>query len=302
MRSRLLIIARGFIRQRGITDALSISQIASRILQKSLTAQDALVISQLVQRVAAQPRQTLENLFTSESVVELNARVRAVADALAISEFALPRYGRLRLASDSLVTGESVVRLVEKTGSLLNRLPCPWFRSNRRGGASFHRSPFDERNKFASKASVRLALDLLAISEAAVRTSGRVRTALDHLTLVETIARLRFGVRFGVDHLTLVEALLEHLGSARFTLDHLFTSELGVAVPVTGYWDYLLPFPEGNSPVESDIRHLGWVRSQYVAGWFQPERATGRVDLLASLAISNLINVTADGNLECIEE
>jgi hypothetical protein len=109
-------------------------------------------------------------------------------------------------------------------------------------------------------AALRSSFDALLIAQAvsAVRSTGTfTRIALDALGTAEAAIRTLAVTRGTTDALAITQAVTIGRSFARTTIDHLSTLETCVAiVQVGGPWEYVLPFPTGNSPLISNLQYV----------------------------------------------
>jgi hypothetical protein len=101
------------------------------------------------------------------------------------------------------------------------------------------------------------SLATVEIATAVRLTQSLSRSTVEVLTTSETLARLLASYRDTHELLSTGEIAVTGPVFSRTTSEFLFINENVTAlVLVGGEWNYLLPFPTGNSAVVSDLRYV----------------------------------------------
>jgi hypothetical protein len=304
---------------RSCVESLVISQSVSRTLLTGRFVTDSLTISESAQSVPY--RFATDTLTISESATAGFARIRSTTDTLSVSEF-VSRVGVFkRSCSESLGTIQSVMFFGGE-----GRVPSESLvvSESLRRIAHLHRSA-SEALSTSESATANVAAHVIA------RTANEVLT----ITLV-AFFREALG-RNPTEFLQISDdAEVEGANKTRRAVEFLHISELATRVRLAGPFVYLLPFPTGNLPVESnlvaqiatgdfrivdDLDHdvvtisvlVGPISDGALVAWVSSSQlAVQEADSILSMqvaasalaveqAISSLIMQKSDGNLQYVQ-
>jgi hypothetical protein len=323
------------------TDALTISEVA-RVIANA-TASDALTISESASVVFGRTRSTTDSPAVADSAGRIGAFVRSCVESLGTSESATLHEGDVRSTTETLVLSESLARI-----AVLHRSASESLATSESATAStvvhgIFRTANDalSTSENATSAStahfVRTVSESLSTSEVVIRLLNTPRTANEALTIALVAFFHEALGRHTTEFLQISESAEREGGDkTRFAAEFLHIDELATRVRLAGPFVYLLPFPTGNLPVESnlvaqiaagdfrivdDLDHdvvttsalAGPVSDSALVAWVSTSQLVAQVaesslalqvaasQLAVQEAISSLIMQKAEGNLQYVQ-